>query len=122
MRARSPSWARCSSSATSSRDEHDAIGRLAVRLDIAQLVVVGDGARPLHLGASLEGSWNGESVLVADTDEAIELVQGVVRPGDVVLVKASRSAGLERVAAALLEHRCHAPSTTPRPDDEEDGT
>jgi UDP-N-acetylmuramoyl-tripeptide--D-alanyl-D-alanine ligase len=81
-------------------------------------VVVGDGARALHLGASLEGSWNGESVLVGDTDDAIAAVARVVRRGDVVLVKASRSAGLEKVAAALLE----APSTTPRPANEEDGT
>ncbi len=85
-----------------SRDEHDAIGRLAVRLDISQLVVVGDGARAMHLGASLEGSWDGESVLVDDTNAAISLLRGVVRQGDVVLVKASRSAGLEQVAAALL--------------------
>jgi UDP-N-acetylmuramoyl-tripeptide--D-alanyl-D-alanine ligase len=35
-------------------------------------------------------------------DSAIELVRGLVRPGDVVLVKASRSIGLEAVADALL--------------------
>ncbi len=50
----------------SSRDEHDAIGRLAVRLDIGQLLVIGEPARPLHLGASLEGSWGEESVFVPD--------------------------------------------------------
>jgi UDP-N-acetylmuramoyl-tripeptide--D-alanyl-D-alanine ligase len=86
-----------------SRDEHDAIGRLAVRLDIAQVVVVGEGARPLHLGASLEGSWNGESVWVPDVDAAIRFVTGVAAPGDIVLVKASRAAGLEKVAEALLD-------------------
>jgi UDP-N-acetylmuramoyl-tripeptide--D-alanyl-D-alanine ligase len=84
------------------RDEHDGIGRLVVRLDVDQLVVVGETARALHLGASLEGSWDGESVLVTNADDAVALVRGVVRPGDVVLVKASRSAGLEKVAAALL--------------------
>ena len=87
----------------SSRDEHDAVGRLAVRLDIAQLLVVGEGARAIHLGACLEGSWAEESVFVPDVDAATAWLREHVRPGDVVLVKASRAAALERVAAALLE-------------------
>ncbi|MEZ5115590.1 MAG: UDP-N-acetylmuramoyl-tripeptide--D-alanyl-D-alanine ligase [Candidatus Nanopelagicales bacterium] len=83
--------------------EHDAIGRLAVRLDVSRLVAVGEGARALHLGAAHEGSWGEESTWVPDTDAAIALLLEQVRPGDVVLVKASRAVGLERVAAALLE-------------------
>lgn len=86
----------------SSLVEHEAIGRLAVRLDIAQLVVVGEQARPLHLGALSEGSWAGESVWVPDAASAVRALEGVVRGGDIVLVKASRAAGLEIVAAALL--------------------
>jgi UDP-N-acetylmuramoyl-tripeptide--D-alanyl-D-alanine ligase len=39
---------------------------------------------------------------VAGVDEAVELLRTELQPGDVVLVKASRSAGLERVAAELL--------------------
>ncbi|GAA2741529.1 UDP-N-acetylmuramoyl-tripeptide--D-alanyl-D-alanine ligase [Kitasatospora cinereorecta] len=86
-----------------SLDEHDAIGRLAVRLDVTKLVAVGgrEAAR-MELGARNEGSWGEESVLVSDADAAIELLRSQVRPGDVVLVKASRSVGLERVAEALL--------------------
>lgn len=86
-----------------SREEHDAIGRLAVRLNVSRLVVVGEGARAMHLGAGLEGSWDGESVFVPDVDSAIEFLRGDIGRGDVVLVKASRAAGLERVAAALLD-------------------
>jgi UDP-N-acetylmuramoyl-tripeptide--D-alanyl-D-alanine ligase len=87
----------------SALDEHDAVGRLAVRLDISQLVVVGEGARPIHLGASLEGSWADESVFVPDVDAAVAWLREFLRPRDVVLVKASRAAALERVADALLE-------------------
>lgn len=87
----------------SSRDEHDAIGRLAVRLDIHQLLVVGEPARAMHLGAYLEGSWGEESVFVADNDEAVRWLRSHLQPGDVVLVKASRGARLDQVAAALLE-------------------
>jgi len=85
-----------------SREEHDAVGRLAVRLDIGRLVVVGEPARPMHLGACLEGSWGDESVFVADNDEALAWLREHLKPGDVVLLKASRAAALETVAEALL--------------------
>ncbi|HEX7306959.1 UDP-N-acetylmuramoyl-tripeptide--D-alanyl-D-alanine ligase [Lentzea sp.] len=83
--------------------EHDEIGRLVVRLDISKLVVVGDAARAMHQGAHLEGSWGDESVLVPDAAAATELLLGEVRPGDVVLVKASNAYRLWRIAEALLE-------------------
>lgn len=82
---------------------HDEIGRLAVRLDISRLVVVGDAARAMHQGAHLEGSWGDESVLVPDADAAIALLGAEIRPGDVVLVKASNAYRLWRIAEALLE-------------------
>ncbi|MEV6606374.1 UDP-N-acetylmuramoyl-tripeptide--D-alanyl-D-alanine ligase [Kutzneria sp. NPDC051319] len=81
---------------------HDEIGRLAVRLDVSRLVVVGDAARPMHQGAHLEGSWGQESVLVPDADAAVALLRDELQPGDVVLVKASNSEALWRVAEELL--------------------
>ena len=56
----------------------------------------------MHLGASNEGSWGNESIHVADIDAAIALLHEELRPGDVVLVKASRAVGLERIAEAIL--------------------
>ncbi|QEO09969.1 UDP-N-acetylmuramoyl-tripeptide--D-alanyl-D-alanine ligase [Protaetiibacter larvae] len=76
------------------REEHDRIGRLAVRLDIRRLVVVGDAARHIHAAAGLEGSWDGESILVADVDAAYDVLRDELRTGDIVLVKSSKSAGL----------------------------
>jgi UDP-N-acetylmuramoyl-tripeptide--D-alanyl-D-alanine ligase len=76
------------------QEEHDRIGRLAVRLDIRQLVAVGEGARHIHAAAGLEGSWDGESMLVPDIDAAYDVLRDLVRPGDIVLVKSSKSAGL----------------------------
>ena len=75
-------------------EEHDRIGRQVVRLGIGQLVVVGSGAAAIHQAATLEGSWDGESVFIEDVDDAVRALQGLVRPGDVVLVKSSKSAGL----------------------------
>ncbi|PRX46477.1 UDP-N-acetylmuramoyl-tripeptide--D-alanyl-D-alanine ligase [Prauserella shujinwangii] len=85
---------------------HDEIGRLAVRLNIHRLVVVGGGdpaVAAMHHGASHEGSWGEESVLVPDTDAAVALLRAELRPDDVVLVKASKVGALWRVAEALLE-------------------
>ena len=75
-------------------EEHDRIGRLIVRLNIHKLVVIGQAARHIHLAAGLEGSWDGESVLVDDIDAAYDLLREELRDGDVVLVKSSKSAGL----------------------------
>ena len=83
--------------------EHDALGRLALRLDVDRLVAVGEGARPVHVGAAHEGSRGYEAAWVPDIAAALELLRGQVRPGDVVLVKASRAAGLERLADALVQ-------------------
>jgi UDP-N-acetylmuramoyl-tripeptide--D-alanyl-D-alanine ligase len=99
------------------RGEHEGIGRLAVRLGVDRLVVVGNEAAAMHAGAVLEGSWSNESVHVADVEEAVQLLQAEVDGGDVVLVKGSRVAGLERVAVALLgsDQLASAPLISGRP-------
>ena len=87
--------------------EHDRIGRLAVRLDVSRLVVVGSGRSmsAMHHGAVMEGSWGAGAdrgaVNVADADAALALLRAEVQPGDVVLVKASNAAGLGALADAL---------------------
>ncbi len=67
---------------------HREIGELLSDVDHA--VAVGELAR--DYGAE---EW------VADADEAAERLAALVEPGDVVLVKGSRSVGLEKVAEAL---------------------
>lgn len=90
--------------------EHDAIGRLAVRLNVSKLVAVGgQAAAQLDMGAKNEGSWGEESVHVSDAAAAVDLLRSALRPGDVVLVKASRSVGLERVAQELLGDPANGP-------------
>ncbi len=84
-------------------EEHDRIGRLAVRLNIGQLVVVGPGARRIHLAAGLEGSWDGESLYVDTPEEAEEVVARLLRVGDTVLVKSSNSARLRFLGDRLGE-------------------
>jgi UDP-N-acetylmuramoyl-tripeptide--D-alanyl-D-alanine ligase len=83
--------------------EHDRVGRLAVRLDVSRLIVVGSG-RPMSAmlhGAVMEGSWGAEATPVADADAALAVLRAELRPGDIVLVKASNSAGLGALAETL---------------------
>ena len=84
-----------------SGSEHEAIGAYAQRLGIARIIAVGAGAEAIAIGARAAGHT--EAIAVDSVDEALAELAAGVRPGDVVLVKASRSVGLEAVAARLLE-------------------
>jgi len=77
-------------------DYHREIGAAAAELGIDELLAVGELARG-YLGHGVPGRW------VANVHEAVRELVDVVRPGDAVLVKASRAVGLEAVAAALTE-------------------
>jgi UDP-N-acetylmuramoyl-tripeptide--D-alanyl-D-alanine ligase len=83
--------------------EHDRLGRDAAAAGIDLIVAVGADAVGIADGAVAAGRRAGEeSVHVPDRTAALELLEKVLRPDDVVLVKASRSYGLERLAADLL--------------------
>ena len=81
---------------------HREAGALAARTGVTGLIVVGDAAAPMLDGAKAEQEWNGELVHVPDPDAAVEALSNRLAPGDIVLVKASRAAGLEQVALPLL--------------------
>ena len=82
---------------------HDEVGRLAVRLNVGKLIVVGEGARAIHNGACLEGSFDGESEHVGTIDEALAVLETTMRPGDVILLKSSRDAGVRDLGPRLVE-------------------
>jgi UDP-N-acetylmuramoyl-tripeptide--D-alanyl-D-alanine ligase len=84
-----------------SRQEHEDIGRLVAALGISRLVTVGDAARAIADAAQRDGAWGGRADHVDDPHEALALLRGALQEGDVVLVKASRAAGLEELATAL---------------------
>ena len=87
-----------------SRASHEDIGEYAARVGdtgLAGLIAVGEEARPLLAGARRVRSWTGEALAVPDGAAALEVLANRLKPSDVVLVKASRAAHLEGVAAAL---------------------
>jgi len=95
----------------SSRASHEDIGEYAARVSgssgfsgsgLAGLIAVGEEAAPLLAGARRVPAWPGEAVAVPDGAAALDVLANRLKPGDVVLVKASRAAQLESVAAELL--------------------
>jgi UDP-N-acetylmuramoyl-tripeptide--D-alanyl-D-alanine ligase len=83
-----------------SAEAHAAIGRLAAELGTEVLIAV--GSRGADIAAAARG-LGPEVRLAAHADEATAIVVSLVRPGDAVLVKASRALGLQTVADRLLE-------------------
>jgi UDP-N-acetylmuramoyl-tripeptide--D-alanyl-D-alanine ligase len=95
--------------------EHMAVGTQVVRLNISRLVVVGREARSLYVSAVNEGSWGDECVFAETAEEAYDLLQAELEPGDLVLFKSSNSIGLrhlgDRIALPPRSPGRHAAET-----------
>jgi UDP-N-acetylmuramoyl-tripeptide--D-alanyl-D-alanine ligase len=84
---------------------HFRLGEEVAGLPIHVLVTVGDLARRIGEGALTE-SMDPDAVRpCATAEEAVEVLDDLLQPGDVVLVKASRSLGLERVVEGIVQPR-----------------
>jgi UDP-N-acetylmuramoyl-tripeptide--D-alanyl-D-alanine ligase len=80
---------------------HEEIGTVAARSGVAALIVVGEAAAAILAGTKSVPSWSGELLHVADAQAAVRALEQRLSGGDVVLVKASHSVGLQAVALAL---------------------
>jgi UDP-N-acetylmuramoyl-tripeptide--D-alanyl-D-alanine ligase len=86
-------------------EEHRQVGRLADRLGIDVVVVVGPGARGVYDGlVELRGEADGPRATrhVETTTQAGDWLRENVAGPDVVLIKASRGGRFERVAEMLI--------------------
>jgi UDP-N-acetylmuramoyl-tripeptide--D-alanyl-D-alanine ligase len=84
-----------------SETAHQEVGRLAAQLNLAQLLVIGKMASVTATAARNAGLHR--VLEFANIDALSEAIRRLIRPGDMVLLKASRRARLERVAEALAE-------------------
>ena len=81
----------------SERDFHEQLGPIAERAGVDVLLTVGPLAR------SIGEHFDGEVHAASDPAQAAELLEALLRPGDVVLVKGSRAVGLELVCRAVRD-------------------
>lgn len=84
-----------------SRVLHAVVGAYVAAKPVDALVAVGPLSQATARAARLMGMPRGAVVEAADADEAIAALRQVLRPGDAVLVKASRSMGLDACAEAV---------------------
>ena len=80
---------------------HREVGEVAAREHIDCVVGVGKEAEWIA-----DAAWRGgveKIVRTASTDEAAKTLRELAKPGDVVLIKGSRSAKMERIVEALQE-------------------
>lgn len=95
----------------SSIEEHDAIGRVVVRLNISRLIVVGRAAKAMHTGAVLEGSWGNEAAFVETADDAERILSEELAPEDIVLFKSSNATGLRHLGDRIALRADALPGT-----------
>jgi UDP-N-acetylmuramoyl-tripeptide--D-alanyl-D-alanine ligase len=78
---------------------HAEVGRRAVELGVGQLFAVGKMASVMAQAARDAGL--ARVVEFAEVEGALKAVKSMLKAGDVVLLKASRSSRLERIAETL---------------------
>jgi UDP-N-acetylmuramoyl-tripeptide--D-alanyl-D-alanine ligase len=86
---------------TIAETEHERVGELAARLRIDRVITVGTEAKAIAVAGIREGVEPDAVASYDDAEGALADVRAHARPGDLVLVKGSRVAGLETLAEAL---------------------
>lgn len=86
-----------------SRAAHARVGRRVAELGIDRLIGVGAGGAEIAEAALAAGLPAERAAVAASADDAASLLEEQCRPGDRVLLKASRPERLERIAALLFD-------------------
>jgi UDP-N-acetylmuramoyl-tripeptide--D-alanyl-D-alanine ligase len=84
-----------------SKQKHEEIAALIQKLEIKNTLVIGEGAKIVFDYLS-NNSYKGLLNYVENVESGITKAKEIIQTNDVVLVKASRSVGLERVANAIV--------------------
>jgi len=78
---------------------HRAVGEMAAQLGVDYVITVGEEA-----AVTADAAWRGgvnKVLKYPTTEEAVKSVRNMVKAGDIVLVKGSRSAKMERIVEGL---------------------
>ncbi|MFH1404771.1 MAG: Mur ligase family protein [Patescibacteria group bacterium] len=92
-----------------SRSEHIALGHKVVEAGVDLLVTVGEPALDIRRGAFEAGMDEMHCVHFADSTDAGRYLDSEIHQGDIILVKGSQSARMERVSKDLMAEPLMAP-------------
>lgn len=84
------------------RELHQQVGAAATTADL--LIGIGDWGAEIVAGATAGNSAAQRSVTVPDRESALELLRHEMKKGDLVLLKASRAAGFDTLAASVRDY------------------
>lgn len=84
---------------TESENGHRSVGEVAAEVGIDALLTVGDEAQIIARAATVGGLR--EVLKFSTTEEAVDALRQIARAGDIVLVKGSRSARMERIVEGM---------------------
>jgi len=84
-------------------EAHRAIGEYAASRRVGVLLAIGEPARPMLAGVSGGAETGTTGVYVPDREAALAWLRSNIGPGDIVVVKASRGAELDKLAAAVVD-------------------
>lgn len=85
-----------------SQVKHEAVGRAVAKNKIDKLIVVGERARDIARGALNSGMKEDDIFHFAATEEAGKFIQERIKPGDIILVKGSQGARMEKVVKEIM--------------------
>lgn len=84
-------------------EAHRRVGRRVAESGVDRLLVIGDGGAEIAVAARAAGLADERIASAGDVAEAAMILDEICRPGDRVLLKASRPERLERLAALLFD-------------------
>ena len=82
---------------------HAAVGAYVAAKPVDVLVAVGSLSRGMAEAARLMGMGENAVIAVDDADAASNVLKEILKPGDVVLVKASRSTALDKTVRSVMQ-------------------
>ncbi len=83
-----------------SLEAHEEIGRLAAK-SVDFLVTVGQNGKVIALAAEKAGLTKDKILSFNKAEEAVDAVKNIIQKGDLVLIKASRGIGLDKIVDSL---------------------
>jgi UDP-N-acetylmuramoyl-tripeptide--D-alanyl-D-alanine ligase len=85
-----------------SEEAHQEIGKIAVKMKIDKLYVIGERSRDIARGAEQAGMLKDDIFHFRTSDEAKKFIQERIRPNDIILIKGSQGMRMEKIVKEIM--------------------